>query len=150
VVARIFLSHSDRNRRVALRIAQVLRGHGVDVWFSRHELRGSQQWHDEIGTVLGRCNWFVLLLSRHSVRSLWVKRELTYALRQRRYQGRIVPVLLERCDWERLSWTLGAVQRIEGFLESFPAGCRELLRVWRRRYRPRPGAGAPTASRSRR
>jgi hypothetical protein len=39
-------------------------------------IRGAQQWHDEIGTALKRCDWFLLVLSPQSVRSMWVKHEL--------------------------------------------------------------------------
>jgi hypothetical protein len=39
----------------------------------------AQQWHDEIGAALRRCDWFVLVLSPHTVESIWVKRELLFS-----------------------------------------------------------------------
>src|SRR5947207_4484587 len=89
----VFISHASADRSFVDQLAEWLRGHGIDVWYSRTHLRGAQQWHDEIGNALARCTWFLLVLSPNAVRSRWVKRELIYALEDHRYTGRIVPVL---------------------------------------------------------
>src|ERR1035437_5127578 len=88
----VFLSHSVKDRRFAERIANVLRCHGVPVWYSGTNIVGAKQWHDEIGKALARCDWFVIVLSPRSVKSPWVKRELLYALNDARYENRIVPI----------------------------------------------------------
>ena len=114
---------------MATRLASMLRAHGLSVWFSETNLVGAQQWHDEIGASLARCDWFAILLSPAATRSVWVKRELLYALRDRRYQDKIVPVLLRNCDSAKLSWTLADSQTVD-FTDGFDAGCQALLRVW--------------------
>jgi hypothetical protein len=106
----------------------------VPVWYSQTNILGAQQWHDEIGAALRRCDWFLLVLSPHSVESMWVKRELLFALQQDRFADRIVPVLLQPCGFDRLSWVLSSFQFV-GFQESFEEGCRALLRVWGLGYR---------------
>ena len=63
------------------------------------------------------------------MRSDWVKRELLFALQKKRYQRRIVPLLRRKCRYDRLSWTLDGMQRID-FTADFDAGCRAWLRVW--------------------
>jgi len=125
----VFLSHSSADRAFADNLARILRQHGLPVWYSVTNIVGAQQWHDEIGAALRRCDWFLVLISESSVTSFWVKRELCYALQQRRYLDRITPVLIQACDYEQLSWTLSALQIID-FVRDFDAGCRELLRVW--------------------
>jgi TIR domain len=134
----VFLSHSHEDGPALTRLAELLRGHGVPVWYSEEAIRGSQRWHDEIGEALKRCDWFVVLLSSASVQSDWVKEELMYAMSQARYRSRIVPVILEDCDWPLLSWTLGNRQFID-LRTDFEAGCRELLRVWGVGLRPAAG-----------
>src|SRR5713101_4793563 len=94
----VFLSHSSSNRRFATKLAGDLRRHGVPVWFSQTSIIGAQQWHDEIGRALARCDWFVVILSPSSVKSAWVKRELVYALNDSRYEGHIVPILYRICN----------------------------------------------------
>ena len=131
----IFLSHSDRDRTFVARLAETLRRHGLPVWYSGTDIVGAQQWHDEIGSALRRCDWFVLVLSPSAVNSTWVKRELIFALQQNRLDDRIVPLLFESCDYTTLSWTLPSLQIID-FMQDFERGARELVRVWGLGYRP--------------
>jgi len=130
-----FLSHSSQDDEFVARLADQLRRHGVPVWYSQTDILGAQQWHDEIGAAIGRCDWFLLVLSPHSVESMWVKRELLFALQQERFADRIVPILLQPCGVDRLSWVLPSFQFVD-FQQSFDDGCRALLRAWGLGYRP--------------
>ena len=125
----VFLSYSTVDSRFATQIAELLKRHGVPVWYSHTEIFGSMQWHDEIGHALRRCDWFVILLSPDSVNSFWVKHEFTFAIRQKRLASRIVPVVFRVCDFEEFSWTLSSYQLVD-FTEDFEKGCRALLRIW--------------------
>ena len=53
-----------------LRVADELRRHGVRTWHSDHNIRGAQQWLDEIGKALERCDWFIVILTPAAVESL--------------------------------------------------------------------------------
>jgi hypothetical protein len=132
-----FLSHSSLDQDFVTDLVNVLRRHGVPVWYSRTNILGAQQWHDEIGTALRRCDWFLLILSPNSVDSMWVKRELIFALQQNRFADRIVPLLYQPCDFEHLSWVLSTVQIVD-FQGAFENGCRDLLRLWGLGYQPSP------------
>lgn len=133
--AEIFLSHSSVDRAFVADLASTLRRHGLPVWYSGTEIVGAQQWHDEIGAALARCDWFVLVLSPDSVESMWVKRELQFALRQNRFDGRIVPLLRRDCDSDALSWTLGAMQFVDCRRGLRHAGS-DLLRTWGLGFKP--------------
>lgn len=132
----VFLSHANQDRQFATAVAEELRRHGIPVWYSQTNIIGAQQWHDEIGAALQRCNWFVLVLSPYSVKSAWVKRELLFALDHHRYGKKIVPLLYKSCKYEKLSWTLSHSQIVD-FRQSFTDGYRELLRVWGLGYKPK-------------
>lgn len=125
----VFLSHATADRPFATRLAGVLRRHGIPVWYSITNIRGSQQWHDEIGAALHRCDWLVLVLSPNAVASKWVRRELIFCLQEDRYDDRIAPLLHRPCDYGELSWTLPSIQRVD-FQRDFHQGCRDLLRIW--------------------
>lgn len=131
----VFLSHSSADQIFATQLAEIMRRHGLPVWFSETNIIGAQEWHDEIGAALNRCDWFALILSPDSVESMWVKRELIYALQQNRFKNRIVPILYQPCDFARLSWVLPSFQIID-FQNSLDEGCRDLLRVWGLGYVP--------------
>jgi TIR domain len=142
----VFLSHASQDQAKARRLRDVLVAHDVPVWFSPHHIRGAQQWQDEIGTALARCRWFLVLLTPHAVKSMWVKRELNYALIEKRYEDRILPLLFKKCNFRALSWTLPQFQMID-FIRDYGRACEELLRVWkiplrsrgRRRRGQKPG-----------
>ena len=125
----VFLSHSHHDRAMAGRVAEVLCAHGVSVWLSETNIIGAQQWHDEIGAALKRCDWFIVLLSPEAASSKWVQRELRYALEDDRYNNRIIPIRFRECDYQQLSWTLSALQMVD-LSGDFESGYRDLLRIW--------------------
>ena len=106
-------------------MADEIRRHGIPVWYSKTNIMGAQEWHDEIGAALRRCNWFVVILSPNAIKSPWVKNELLFSLNHHRYRQKIVPVLYQKCKYERLSWTLSNFQ-ILNFTEECAALHREV------------------------
>ena len=125
----VFLSHSSKDHKFASRVADVVRAHGVPVWYSETHILGAQQWHDIIGAALMRCDWFLILLSPAAIQSSWVKHELVYALRSSRYRERITPIRYRDCDSGRLSWTIEGFQAVD-FRKDFHEGCASLMRSW--------------------
>jgi hypothetical protein len=123
----LFLSHSHKDRVFVVKLTRFLQNKKVSFWYSETAIRGAKQWHDEIGKSLRRCNWLVVVLSPHSVKSKWVKHELLFALNDRRYNERIVPLLLKACKHEQLSWTLSSFEFVD-FTKTFANGCRELMK----------------------
>src|SRR6266508_2795071 len=93
----LFLSHAGEDQKFAASVVKILRNHGIPLWYSPIHIVAAQEWHDEIGNALRRCDWFAVMLSPNSLQSMWVKRELNYALRQKRLDGRIIPILCKPC-----------------------------------------------------
>jgi hypothetical protein len=131
----VFVSHSSKNSVFTERLVRTLNRYDIRHFYSKKNILGAQQWHDEIGAALARCDWFLLVLSPESVKSEWVKSELLYALRSKRFKERIVPLIHKACDQDKLSWTLAALQYID-FRQSFHGGCTELFALWGIRYSP--------------
>ena len=125
----VFLSHSSTNRAIATAVAQTLRDHGIPVWYSSTNIMTAQLWQDEIGKALCRCDWFLVLLSSTAIESTWVSRELSYALSHSQYNDHIMPIMIEDCDYEDLSWTLGVFQMT--YLNANPEmAYRQMLQAW--------------------
>jgi hypothetical protein len=137
---KIFISHSGRDRSFVLHLRRVLEQHRIPYWYSAEHIRGAQQWHDEIGRALDECNWFLVVLTPAAVRSLWVKRELFFALSETRYDGRIIPLLRKPSQYRTLSWTLGQFEFVD-FTGDFAAACQQLLRIWGIKYQPEEASG---------
>jgi hypothetical protein len=127
----LFLSHPHQVSEFSDRLVSVLRGHGVPVWFSTQNIGGGQEWMAQIHQALTRCNWFAVVLCAHSLNSIWLKRELQYVLMKPRFEGKIIPLLLENNpeDYEPIAFSIAQFQHID-FRSDFDAGCRDLLRIW--------------------
>ncbi len=85
--------------------------------------------------ALNRCDWFMVVLSPHSVEAKWVKRELMFALQEDRFENKIIPLYYQDCEVGRLSWVLRSFQMVD-FRQDFGRGCRDLLRIWGLGYQP--------------
>ena len=133
----VFLSHSSLDRQFADDVANVIRRHRVPVWYSQTNIAGAQQWQDEIGAALQRCDWFAVILSPQSVGSMWVKREVAYALQQNRFENRIVPIAYQAANYDQLSWALSLFQMVR-FTGALDDGYRQLLGMWGIGYQPLP------------
>jgi len=134
----IFLSHSSVDRQFATDLTAVIRRHGIPVWYSQTNILGSQQWLDEIGAALQRCDWFAVVVSPQAAGSMWVKRELSFAILENRFENKIVPILHQPTTDEQvkqLAWPLKLFQMID-FTGLFDDGCRDLLRIWGIGYQP--------------
>jgi hypothetical protein len=135
IPAEVFLSHSSLDEAIVTPLADALRRHGVPIWYSKINILEAQQWQDEIGAALKRCDWFLVVLSPNAVNSMWVKREVQYALAQNRFADRIIALHAQPCDFESLSWVLSSIQRVD-FDKGADAGYRDLLRIWAVGFQP--------------
>jgi len=113
---------------MAQSLATVLTHHGIPTFFSPQNIIGAQQWQHEILRALQRCDWFVVLLSPDAINSMWVKREVAFALQDPRYEDRIVPLKYRDCDLKSLQWL--TLFQMVNFTGDFTDGCRDLLRIW--------------------
>ena len=113
---------------MAQSLSAALTRHGVPVFYSPHNITGAQQWQNEILIALRRCDWFVVILSPNAINSMWVRREVAYALQDPRYEDHIIPLKYRDCALKSLQW-LTLFQMIN-FDRDFKSGCRDLLRVW--------------------
>lgn len=90
-----FLSYSQADRNLAVRIAEGLRASGIETWFDQWEiLPGDSLIQKIFAEGLSGADAFIVLISPNSVSSRWVQQELDVAL-IRRIEGvtRIIPVI---------------------------------------------------------
>jgi TolB-like protein len=59
----VFLSYASEDAAAARRIADTLRGAGIDVWFDQEELRGGDTWDQKIRRQIRDCRYFLPLIS---------------------------------------------------------------------------------------
>ena len=86
----IFLSYKSEDRAKAQIIAKALESHGYSVWWDRIILPG-QTFEDVIEEELTAANCIVVLWSKESVKSKWVRTEAT----EGKIREILIPVLIE-------------------------------------------------------
>lgn len=91
----IFISYSRRDAAFALGLQARLSEHGWGVWLDTEKLQTGQRWREEIVHAIGRCDYFVLILSSASIQSDNVVKELSLAESSAKA---ILPLMIEQVD----------------------------------------------------
>lgn len=96
----IFISYSNEDRDIARQLAHAINDAGLNVWFDEWELQFGDSIVKGINDALNASDIMLVLLSPHSVQSIWLKAELNaflvHELRDRAIT--IIPALIEDCD----------------------------------------------------
>lgn len=97
---RAFLCHSSVDKSIVEAIAKEFISNGIEVWLDKWEIRAGDSIIEKISEGLSKNDFLIAFLSRKSVKSNWVKREMNIALTRelRTKRTRVIPVLLENCD----------------------------------------------------
>ncbi|MNY04380.1 TIR domain protein [compost metagenome] len=97
---RAFISHSHADKETAKILAAELAKHGVDPWFDQWEIGPGDSIVEKVFEEgLRNCSVFVILLSANSIKSEWVRHELSIAfINKMQRVTKIVPVMLDNCE----------------------------------------------------
>ena len=130
---RIFVSHSHEDDAFCRALVQGLRQAGADVWYDEHNL-GSGQLMTVIQRELGSRPVFVVILTRATFASRWVRRETlwAYELGDRDPTRILLPV------------TAGPIERSDFSAENEWLFLHDFKRVEAPGYKPYPQAEAVT------
>ena len=96
----VFVSHASEDARIASRVAMGLRAFDYDTWYDDWELLPGDSIIERIEAAIASTDVLLVFLSRNSVRSAWVQRELSAGL-SRQLSGKgvlVIPVLVEECE----------------------------------------------------
>lgn len=88
----VFISYSRKDRAAADHIAAELRNCGTEVFIDYQKLIAGEDFIGRLGKEIENREYFLLIVSPHSVASKWVKAEVSWALHNNKT---IIPVLLE-------------------------------------------------------
>lgn len=89
----VFLSYSREDEKEAARFAEMLESAGLTVWWDR-KIPPGKTWDQVIGKALNEAKCIVVLWTRTSVASDWVKEEASRGARREA----LVPVLLDEVE----------------------------------------------------
>ena len=111
---KVFISYAPVDAELARRVADVLRASGFQVWDNSQILPGDN-WGAKLAEALQDSEAMVVLLTPNSLRSPNIQFEVGYALGNRDYKDRVVPVIAappEQLPDEDIPWVLNRFQVI--------------------------------------
>lgn len=111
---KVFISHAYADQALAHKVSKALKKSGLDVWDGTEILPG-ENWAEKVGKALQESQAMVVLLTPASLRSDNVKYEIGYALGEKDYSRRIIPVLATSPDKlrkEEIPWILNKFQMV--------------------------------------
>jgi hypothetical protein len=123
-----FISHTTSDQEfIEQELLGILQAIGVDIWYFQESIETAAQWEREIRRGLESAEWFLIVLSKNSANSEWVKDELDWAMSNR--SQRIVPLLIDDCDSADFHIRLPRIQHID-FRSDIRAAREELIRFF--------------------
>lgn len=127
-IGKVFVSHSSSDKDFVDSLVADLARREVPVWYDKFDLRVGDSVSEGINDGLSQAKYFLIVLSKSSVQSRWVKEELSAALMQQVAAGGtfILPVILEECQVPPLL----KHRRYADFRSNYDRGLEELLGVW--------------------
>lgn len=75
-----FLSHSSTDKPFIRQLAADLTANGIDVWLDEQRIRVGESIPEKIAQGLAESDYFLIAVSKNSIQSEWVKKELNNAL----------------------------------------------------------------------
>lgn len=96
----IFISHNWNDKPIARRLARDLSAKGIGVWIDEAEIKLGDSLIAKIRDGIDKVDYLIVLLSKYSIESEWVKKEVEIAMNQE-IEGKrvkVVPILLDNVD----------------------------------------------------
>ncbi|ACK69948.1 putative signal transduction protein with Nacht domain protein [Gloeothece citriformis PCC 7424] len=95
----IFISYSRRDKDFVRQLWTKLVEHNQNIWIDWEDIPPAQDWRTEIYRGIEASNYFVFIISSHSVNSTVCGEELAYALKQGK---RLIPLVREEVNPEKV------------------------------------------------
>lgn len=124
-----FLSHSSVDKPFVRQLAADLTAAGISVWLDEQRIKVGESIPDKISQGLAESDYFLLAVSRASVESEWVKKELNGALINE-VQKRAVHVLPLKLDNAQMPSAIKD-KKYADFSDSYKTGLSDLIHALR-------------------
>lgn len=112
---KVFISYSHKDEALAGKVTAVLEEAGLEAWYDKREVMPGENWAEKIAQGLKESDAMVLLLTPAALESEFVRRNLDYALSEKKYNKRLIPVIVgqpEEFSKEMFPWILKRLKTI--------------------------------------
>lgn len=122
----VFISYSSKDTEIVNEVVNMLEASGISYWKAPEMIPAGSNYAKEIPRVICECDIFLLIISEDSQRSIWVEKEIDFAINNRKV---IVPLkLTEGKLTDMFSFYLNNVQMV-----NYNGNLKKALKVLRTR-----------------
>ena len=124
-IKQIFVSYSHSDKKFVNRLTTDLENAGMSVWVDEKKIKVGESIIKKIAEGISKCDFFCLVISRHSVNSQWVEKEFDTAQVEQlsTVKPKILPFLIQNVDIPSLLKTI----KYADFSMDYDEGLMELL-----------------------
>lgn len=110
--SKVYITHARSDAEIAQRLSRGLVDHGFDV-YDDVSIGAGENWAKEVGDALENADAMVVLLSPDAMESEWVRNDIRFALTNRRFAGKLFPVLVRTTPRDKIPWILRHLDEIQ-------------------------------------
>lgn len=106
---KVFINYSPKDEDLATELVARLEAAGLDAWFKKREILPGDNWAEKTSEGLKESDAMVVLLTPNSLESEAVQNNISYALGDKSFSQRLIPVLVgdvEKFASDRIPWIL--------------------------------------------
>ncbi|HJZ82492.1 MAG TPA: toll/interleukin-1 receptor domain-containing protein [Pyrinomonadaceae bacterium] len=112
---KVFISYSPKDEAIATELVASLEDAGLDAWFKKREILPGDNWAEKIAQGLRESTAMVVLLSADALESDAVQSSISYALGEKAFSQRLIPVLIgdsQSFPSDRIPWIFKRLRTI--------------------------------------
>ncbi len=97
----VFISHNYMDKPLARKLSNTLNGYGIRTWIDEAEIKIGDSLISKINTGISQVDYIIAIISKYSVESKWVLKELDIAM-NREIEGKkvvVLPILAGECNF---------------------------------------------------
>ena len=108
--ADVFISYKSEEESIARRIREVLEANGISCWMAPDNIPVGSNYMKQIPQAIENCKAMVVVISRKSQKSTWVKNEFSEAISKNKL---IIPYVIQDCELEdEFAFSLSTMQQV--------------------------------------
>ena len=126
---KVFICHSSKDKERFVRdFATKLIDNGVDTWFDEWEIKLGDSLASKIFEGIKECDFFIIILSKNSVKSKWVKEELDSATIKRiEEKTRIIPIIIDNIGEDEIPYEIKHLHWIKINEDNYEEGFKKVI-----------------------
>jgi hypothetical protein len=113
---KVFISYSSKDEALATKVVKSLEHSGLNVWYGKREIMPGDNWAEKVGRGLKESDAMVVLVTADALESDAVQSNISYALGERAFNKRLIPVLVgdsEDFRSNRMPWIFNKLKTIK-------------------------------------